>query len=52
MLILEASPSTGENTGVYLVPCCSWECVPTAVSSGVDVSETRGYHSLRQMSSQ
>ena len=22
----EASPSTGKNTGVVLVPCCAWTC--------------------------
>ena len=25
----EASPSTGKNTGVVLVPCRTWKCVPT-----------------------
>ena len=28
----EASPSTGKNTGVVLVPCRAWKCVPTAIS--------------------
>ena len=27
----EASPSTGKNTGVVLVPCCVRKCVPTAL---------------------
>ena len=27
----EASPSAGKNTGVVLVPCGTWNCVPTAV---------------------
>ena len=33
----EASPSTGENTGVVLVPCSH-----TAISSGVDVFQVPG----------
>ena len=49
----EASPSVGENTGVVLVPCfCAWKCIPTAISSGVDISEVPGCHLLQQMSSQ
>ena len=44
----EASPSAGKNTGVVLVPCLR----PTAISGGVDISEVRGCHLLRQMSSQ
>ena len=40
----EASPSTGKNTGVVLVPCCALECVPTAISDGMDISEVRGCH--------
>ena len=48
----EASPSAGKNTGIALVPCCAWNCVPRAASSGVDISEVPGYHLLQQMSSQ
>ena len=48
----EASPSASKNTGVILVPCHAWKCVPIANSSGVDVSEVPGCHLLRQMSSQ
>ena len=48
----EASPSAGKNTMVVLVPCCAWKCVPTAISSGVDISEVPGCHLLQQMSSQ
>ena len=48
----EASPSAGKNTGVVLVPCRAWKCVPTAISGGVDISEVPGCHLLQQMSSQ
>ena len=48
----EASPSAGKNTGVVLVPCSCMECIPTAISGGVDISEVTGCHLLRQMSSQ
>ena len=48
----EASPSAVKNTGIVLVPCPAWKCVPTAISGGVDISEVPGYHLLRQMSSQ
>ena len=48
----EASPSAGKNTGIVLVPCCTWKCVPTAISDGVDISEVPGCHLLQQMSSQ
>ena len=48
----EASSSAGKNTGVFLVSCCAWRCVPTAISGGVDISEVAGCHLLRQMSSQ
>ena len=48
----EASPSAGKNTGIVLVPCCAWKCVPTTISSGVDIFEVPGCHLLRQMSSQ
>ena len=42
----EASPSAGENTGIVLVPCHAWKCVPTAISDGVDISEVRGCYLL------
>ena len=48
----EASPSADKNTGVVLVPCCTWKCVPTAISGGVDISEVPGCHLLQQISSQ
>ena len=48
----EASPSAGKNTGIVLVPCCARECVPTAISGGVDNSEVPVCHLLRQVSSQ
>ena len=49
----EASLSAGKkNTGIVLVPCRAWKCVPTAISSGVDISKVPGCHLLRQMSSQ
>ena len=48
----EASPSAGKCTGILLVPCHVWKCVPTAISGGVDISEVPGCHLLRQMSSQ
>ena len=48
----ESSPSAGKNTGIVLVPCCTWKCVPTAVSGGVDISEAPECHLLQQMSSQ
>ena len=42
----EASPSAGKNTEIVLVPCCTWKCVPTAISSGADISEVPGCHLL------
>ena len=48
----EASPSEGKNTGLVLVLCCTWKCVSTAISSGMDTSEVPGCDLLRQMSSQ
>ena len=48
----ETSPSTGKNTGIVLVPYHTWKCVPTAISSGVDISKLPGCHLLRQISSQ
>ena len=48
----EISPSAGKNTRIVLVPHRPWKCVPAAVSCGVDISEVRRCHLLRQMSSQ
>ena len=48
----EASPSAGKSTGIDLVACRTWKFVPTAISSGVDISEVPVCHLLRQMSSQ
>ena len=48
----EASPSAAKNTGIVLVPCRAWKCVPTAISSGVDIFKVSGCHLLQQMSSQ
>ena len=45
-------PSAGENTGVVLVPCHTWKCAPTALSSGADISEVTECHLLQQVSSQ
>ena len=42
----EASPSAGKNTGVVLVPCSRLNVRPTAISSGVDISEVLGCHLL------
>ena len=39
----EASISAGKNTGIVLD---TWKCVPTAISSGVDISEGSGCHLL------
>ena len=48
----EASPSAGKNTGIVLVLCHAWKCVPTAISGGADISKVPGCHLLQQMSSQ
>ena len=48
----EASAPAGNNTEIVLVPCCTWECVPIAISGDVGISEVPGCHFLRQMSSQ
>ena len=48
----EASPLTGKSTGIDLVPCNVWKCVPTAISSGVEISKVPGCHFLQLMSSQ
>ena len=47
----EASPSAGKNTGIVLVACCAWKCIPTAISGGVDICEVPGCHFLQQISS-
>ena len=31
----EVSPSACRNTGVVLVPCHAWKCVPTAISGSI-----------------
>ena len=38
----EGSPSAGKNTGIVFMPCYTWRCVPTAISSGVDISGIPG----------
>ena len=38
----KASPAAGKNNRVVLVPSYSWKCVPTAISSGVNISEIPG----------
>ena len=49
----EASPSARKNTGIVaLVLCHGWNCVPTAISGVVDISEVPGCHLLQEMSSQ
>ena len=48
----EASSSAGKNTEVVLVHCCTWTCVPVAVSGVVDISVVLGCHLLGHMSSQ
>ena len=42
----EASPSAGKNSAIILVSCCAWKCVPTVISSGVDISEVPRCHLL------
>ena len=42
----EASPSAGKNTGIVLVLCRTWKCVPTAISGGVDISKVPGCYLL------
>ena len=39
-----ASPSAVTTTGIVLVKCLAWKCVPTAISGGVDFSEISGCH--------
>ena len=38
----EASPSAGKNTGIVLVPCYAYKCVPTTISGDVDISRSLG----------
>ena len=33
----EAFQSVDKNTGIVLVPCRTWKCVPTVISDGVDI---------------
>ena len=28
----EAFPTAGKNTGIVLVPCHTWKCIPTAIT--------------------
>ena len=48
----ETSPSAGKNTGIVLVLYLAWKCVPTVISSGVDVSTVPGRHLLQQVNAQ
>ena len=43
----EASLLAGKNTGIVFVPSCTWKCVPTHTSDGVDISEVPGYQLLQ-----
>ena len=47
----EASPAAGKNTSLILVPSHAWKCVPTAISSVMDISKVLECHLLQQMSS-
>ena len=38
----------GKNTEIVLVPCPTWKCVSTAISSGIDISEVLRCHLLQQ----
>ena len=42
----EASLSAGKNIGIVLVSCCSWKCIPIAISGSVDISEIPECHLL------
>ena len=44
--------SADKSTRTVLVPCPAWKCVPTAISSGVDISKVPGCYLLQQKSSQ
>ena len=41
-----------KNTGLILVSCRAWKCVPQAISGGADLFEVPECHLLGQMSSQ
>ena len=43
----EASPSDGKNNGVALMLCCTWKCVPAAISGDVYISDVLGCHLLQ-----
>ena len=45
-------PKAGNHNGVVLVLGCAQKCVPTVISSGVDISEVPSCYLLRQMNSQ
>ena len=38
------SQSAGKNTGLVLVPCRAWRCVPTAIPCDVDISKVLRCH--------
>ena len=38
----EASSSAGKHSRVILLPCCTWECVPTAISGCMGISKILG----------
>ena len=42
----EASPSAGKNTGIVLVLCLAWKCVPKNILGVVDISGVSGIHVL------
>ena len=48
----KAFPYAGKNTGIVLLACRAWKCVPTAISGGVDISEVPECHLLRQINFQ
>ena len=40
----EPSPSAGKNTWIVFALCHAWQCVPTVISGGVDISEVPECH--------
>ena len=46
----EAFSSACKKAGLNLVSCCTWTCVCTAISNGMDIPEMPGYHLLRVFS--
>ena len=48
----DASPSAVKDIGIALVAYRAWKCIPTAISSGVNISDLPGSHLLQKMSSQ